>query len=105
MLVKQWRVAVRFRQIIVRNSRAQVMFVVETYIAGEPLQRLWQAVISAALDSREHIVPVVLSVLVDILILMLYVEKPQGISAEEKEVDELHEQELLPSQEIGKYGI
>jgi len=94
-----------FGQVIVRYGRAEVVYVVETYIARQPLQGQGQAVIGTALDSREHIVPVVLAILIDILILVLDIKEPQCIGAKEKKVDELHEQEFLPSEEISQYSI
>ena len=84
MLVKEWRIAMCFRQVVVWYGRAQVMYVVETYIAREPLKRQGQAIVSTAFDRREHIIPIIFSILIDILILMLYVEKPQRIGAKEK---------------------
>jgi hypothetical protein len=100
MLLKHRRIAMCLAQVVVRDGGAEMMNVVVTYIASEPMQHARQAVISTAFDSREHIVPVVFAVLIDILILMLYVEKPQRISAKEKEVDELHQEEFFEAEEV-----
>src|SRR5256885_17035778 len=44
-------------QIVIRNSRAQMMDVVIADVAGEPLQNLWQFVERAAFQGRRRIIP------------------------------------------------
>jgi hypothetical protein len=95
MFIKQRSIAVALGEIVVRYGRAEMMYVVIADIAGQPVKYFRQAVVGTTLHSREHVVPVLFAVLVDILVLMLYVEKPQRISTEEEQVDKLYEQKEI----------
>ena len=63
-------------EIIIRNARAQMMNMVETDVAGKPLQNLRQLVERATLQSGSREIPLVTALPVNPLELMLHVKQP-----------------------------
>jgi hypothetical protein len=79
---------------VIRDSRAQVVNVVEADVAREPLQHAWQFVVRTALQRRIGEVPGFPARPVRALELMLDIEQPQACGTGNHQHGDLDEQEL-----------
>ena len=65
-------------QFVIRNLRAEMVNVMESDIAAEPLQDARQPVIRAAQQRRGRVIPFSATAPVRVLVLMLNVEEPHA---------------------------
>ena len=89
---------VAFFQLVVWNPWAQVMDVVETDVASEPLQDLGKFVERAAQQRGGRVVPLFMVVPVNVLELVLHVEHPDASGTGDHRHGKLNHQPALPAQ-------
>lgn len=68
-------------------------------VAGEPVERLWQLIKSAALNRCLEVIPSVFPLFVGVFMLVLHVKKPERIRTEKPnmgKVDEVSNARMLP---------
>jgi len=92
-------------QIIIGNARVQMVDVVKTNVAGQPLEHPWQFVKSAALNGGRQKIPLLLRPVIILLVLVLYVEKPEGDRPEAQQYGKMYQENLLPAQDKGKSAV
>src|SRR5215510_14946790 len=84
-------------QLVVRNFRTEMVDVMESDVAAEPLQHARQLVIRTAQQRRRRVIPLAAVAPVGLLILMLDVEKPYSRGAGDDHNRGLdHQQRLQP---------
>ena len=76
--LEQWLRLMAFFEVIIGNSRAEMMDVVKADVAREPLQYLRQFVERTALQRRSRVVPFIAAFPVHSLELMLDIEQPEA---------------------------
>lgn len=88
-------------QMVVGNSRAYVVNVMEPDVARKPLQQSWQAIERRALQCSLHWIPRNMARPVNPLELMLDVKQPNAASAGDNKYGKLDQQIGLPSDKPG----
>ena len=85
-------------QLIVGHQGVEVVDVVIADIAREPMEDARKFVIRAALHGGADVVPFIFPLFVGGLVLVLYVEKPDGNDAKTDQNRQLNQQKRLVSQ-------
>src|ERR1700690_1984750 len=81
-----------FLQIVIRNARAQMMDVMETDVAGKPLQDARQFVEGTAFQSGGNVAPVFPAFPINIFKLMLDIKHPHARATSYHDDDQLDQQ-------------
>jgi hypothetical protein len=99
--LEEWILLVASLQFVVRNFRAEMVYVMEADVAAEPLQDAWQFVIRASQQRRGRVIPIGAIAPVSILVLMLYIEEPHAGRAGDEHNRREDQQERLQSDQPG----
>jgi len=72
--------------------------VVVADVSGQEVKETWQLVEAGPFDGCREVVPVFCPLHVSVLVLVLYVEEPEGDDAEEENDGTLNDQEGFPTE-------
>ena len=86
-----------FFQVVIRDAGIEVMDVVETNIACQPVKGFRDIVKSTASDRSQQMIPVLFPLFICFFVLMLNIEKPECDYSEKKQIQPLHNQKCFPS--------
>jgi len=95
--LKEGILLVSLRQLVVRNFRTEVMDVVETDVAREPLYHLWQFIERTAVHARIEELPIRMAFPIGRVEIMLDIEQPDARTARDQQNGNLNQQEGRPA--------